>query len=335
MAEKVLVTGITGFIAKHVALKLLQSGYEVRGTVRQLGRAQEVRESFRGHLKCEEVGHLMINEAHLEADDGWASAMAGVDAVIHMASPFPIEQPADAQVLIRPAVDGTLRVLRMAKAAGVRRVIVTSSVAAVMDSARPGLQDERHWCDPDSPRTSAYGKSKMLAERAAWDFAREHGIDLTVINPGLVFGPPLDAHYGASVGVVKRVLRGLDPMMPQMGLVLVDVRCVAEMHLRALQRPQTAGRRYIAAAGTMTLPDLARLLKQTYPKRRIPTMRAPYWVLWLWSLWDAQVQAIMPDLGTLPQVSNAAAVRDLGITFRPPAEAVKATADWLIKAGEV
>ena len=223
----------------------------------------------------------------------------------------------------------------MARAAGVRRVIMTSSTATIVDAARDGVQDERDWVDPDAPTTSVTTRVKVQAERAAWDYAQRHDMQLTVINPGLILGPPLDRHYGASVAVISRILAGGDPMVPLVGLAFGDVRDVAEMHLRAMQRPMTAGKRYIGVAGTMTLPEIARLIKQTYPRRRIATLTAPRWLLQLYTLWDPQVQAILPMLGHIPRLSNLQARQDLGMAFASPADTVKATADWLVRFGQV
>ncbi len=335
MADHILLTGISGFIAKHVALKLLGAGYAVRGTLRRLDRAEEVRKALRPHLNAEAMERLSFVQADLEDDAGWSAAMADVAAVVHTASPFPVEQPKDAQVLIRPAVEGTLRVLKAAREAGVRRVILTSSTAAVVDGGVKGMQDETNWADLTRPDVSVYTRSKTLAERAAWEFARREGLALTVINPGFVLGPPLDANFGSSVGVVRRILRGRDPLVPMLGFVCVDVRDVAEMHLRALQRPETAGKRYLATSGSMTMPDMAHVLKQAHPGRRIPTGVAPKLVLRLLALFDPQIRAILPSLGQLHEVSNARAAAEMGMDFVPPADALKATADWLINAGAV
>ena len=335
MADLILLTGISGFIAKHVAVKLLGAGYAVRGTVRRLDRTDEVRVALKSHLEAEALDRLSFVQADLEADAGWAGAMAGVAAVVHTASPFPIEAPKDAQALIRPAVEGTGRVLTAARAAAVTRVVMTSSSVAVLDEAVHGVLDERNWADMTRPGVSAYTKSKTMAERAAWDFAGREGMALTAINPGFVLGPPLDGNFGASVGLVRRILRGRDPMLPRIGFVCVDVRDVAEMHLRALQRPGTAGKRYLSVAGSMTLIDMARVLKQTYPKRRIATMAAPKFVLQVLALFDAQIKASLPLLGYLPEMTNLRAREEMGMEFIPAADALLASADWLVRAGQV
>ena len=236
MAETVLLTGVSGFIAKHVALKLLNAGYNVRGTVRRLDRAAEIKAALQPYLS-ENAGQLSLVQADLESDAGWAEAMSGITAPVHTASPFPIAQPKDPAVVIRPAVEGTERVLKAAAAAGVTRVVLTSSTVAILNEAKADtLQDEADWCDVHLPSTTPYAKSKTLAERAAWEVAKARGLKLTTINPGLVLGPPLDEHYGSSLGLIERFLKGKDPMLPALGFPIVDVRDVAEMHLRALQR---------------------------------------------------------------------------------------------------
>ncbi|WP_333817383.1 SDR family oxidoreductase [Tabrizicola sp.] len=333
--DLVLLTGVSGFIAKHIALKLLNAGYAVRGTLRRMDRADEVRAALAPYL-TEHAGELSFVQADLESDAGWAEALAGVTALVHTASPFPLSQPKDPAQVIRPAVEGTERVLKAAAAAGVTRVVLTSSTAAVLNETKPDtLQDEADWCDTHLPTTTAYAKSKTLAERAAWEIAKARGLKLTTINPGLVVGPPLDEHYGSSLELVQRILKGKDPMMPPMGFPMVDVRDVAEMHLRALQRPETIGRRYIAASGSMAMVDMGRTLKAAYPTRRIPTREAPKPLVRLLALFDPSIRAILPKLGHLERVSNARAVKEMEMEFIAPKAALLAAADWLVRHGRI
>ncbi len=335
MAETVLLTGVSGFIAKHIALKLLNAGYRVRGTLRRMDRADEVRAALAPYL-TEHAGALTFVQADLESDAGWADAFQDVSALVHTASPFPIAQPKDPAIVIRPAVEGTERVLKAAAAAGVTRVVLTSSSVAVLNDAKPdSLQDEADWCDVHLPSTTPYAKSKTLAERAAWEIAKARGLKLTTINPGLVLGPPLDEHYGSSLGLVERFLKGRDPMLPSLGFPIVDVRDVAEMHLRALQRPETEGRRYIAASGSMAFVDMGRTLKAAYPTRRIPTREAPKAIVRFLSLFDPQIKSILPKLGHLERVSNARAVKEMAMEFIAPKTALLASADWLVKHGKI
>jgi len=333
--DVVLLTGVSGFIAKHVALKLLNAGYSVRGTLRRIDRADEVRAALAPYL-TEHAGELSFVQADLESDAGWADAFQGVTALVHTASPFPLTSPKDPASVIRPAVEGTERVLKAAAAAGVTRVVLTSSTVAVLNETKfDTLQDEADWCDTHLPTTSTYAKSKTLAERGAWEIAKARGLKLTTINPGLVVGPPLDEHYGSSLALVERILKGKDPMMPPFGFPMVDVRDVAEMHLRALQRPETAGRRYIASSGSMAMVDMARTLKAAYPTRRIPTREAPAFLVRLLALVDPALRTILPKLGHLERVSNARTVKEMGIEFIAPKAALLASADWLVKHGKI
>ncbi len=331
MTGTVLLTGASGFIAKHIALAALNRGLAVRGTLRNPGRAEEVRRALRPHLADPAaLDRLAFVPADLDQDAGWDAAMQGVGAVVHCASPFPIVQPDDPQALIGPAVDGTRRVLGAAARAGVGRVVLTSSVAAILDPRRSRVQDETDWCDPDAPGVSPYEASKTLAERAAWDMAQTQRLALTTINPGFVLGPPLDRHFGSSLGLVLRILRGRDPMLPPMGLPMVDVRDVADMHLRALERPGTAGRRYIAAAGSMWLADWGRVLKAEWPTRRIPTRTAPPWVVRLLALAQPDLCVTLPKLGRLDQVSATRAAQEMGMAFIAADQALLAAARWMV-----
>lgn len=216
--------------------------------------------------------------------------------------------------------------------ARIRRAIVTSSTVAVLNDNRTSVQGENDWCDLNAPATTAYAMSKTLAERAPWEFVAKEapGLQLTCINPGLVLGPPLDAHFGTSLRLVQRILRGRDPMLPMVGFVCVDVRDVAEMHLRAALRPETGGRRYLAAAGSMTMPDMALVLKIAYPLKRIPTRVAPLFAMKLLAMFDPTVRGILPSIGVLHEVSNARARHDMAMRSIEPADALLASADWLV-----
>jgi dihydroflavonol-4-reductase len=335
MAETVFLTGISGFIAKHLAARLLLAGYSVRGSVRRLDRAEEVRAALLPVVGADALLRLSFVALDLEQDAGWDTAMQGATALMHTASPFPVAQPKDPQDLIRPAVQGTLRALNAAVAAGISRVVLTSSTVAVTDTSVLELQDETNWCDPDAPDSSAYAQSKTLAERAAWEFAKTHGLQLTTINPGFVMGPPLDGHFGSSIGVIARVLRGKDPMVPMLDFPVVDVRDVAELHLRALQTPNVAGLRILAIAGHMTMPAMAAALKRAYPQPRIATRVAPMFVLKLLALFDPQIRAILPSVGAAHPLSNARARAMLTMQFIAPETALRASADWLITNAKV
>jgi dihydroflavonol-4-reductase len=330
--QTIVLTGISGFIAKHVALQLLGAGYAVRGTLRSPSRADEVRAAIAPHLTDpKSLEHLSFHTADLESDAGWPDAMAGADAVMHTASPFPIKSPKHPDDLIRPAVEGTRRVLTAAAAAGITRVILTSSTVAVYDETGPDRQDESNWCNLDAPGTSAYARSKTLAEKTAWELASSHGLQLTVINPGFVMGPPLDANFGSSIGLIRRFLSGKDPMLPDIAFSCVDVRDVAAAHLRALERPATAGKRFLTVAGEMRMPEMGRVLKAAYPDRKIATRKAPKMILRVLALFDAELRAALPMIGRAHPMSNARAKAELDMDFIPVDEALRASAAWLVQ----
>jgi len=331
----VVLTGISGFIAKRIAADLLEAGYRVRGTVRSLKRADEVRAAVLPALSDTSAldTRLTFAEADLTSDDGWMEAMDGAEALLHTASPFPLAQPKNEDEVIRPAVDGTLRALRAAQASGVRRVVLTSSIAAIMYSDRPSEGDvytEKDWTDTAHPTATAYVKSKTLAERAAWDFVAEHPeMALTTINPGLVAGRPMDAQYGTSLRVVERFFSGKDPVVPNFGLPVVDVEDVSAMHVAALERPHSAGSRYIAAEDFVMAPQMARWLAEAYPDRRIATRVAPKWLLRALSLFDAEVRTVLPTIDEVKAVSSAKAQDELGIAFTPSKDAILKSAAFI------
>lgn len=335
MNQTILVTGISGFIARHIALDLLRAGYRVRGTVRRMNRADEVRAALAPHLDPAALSRLSFVAADLGADADWAAAMGGVVTLVHTASPFPLTPPKDDDEVIRPALEGTLRVLGSAHAAGIRRVVLTSSVAAVTPANRSGTFDESSWADAKDPSTSAYSRSKILAERAAWDFAAAKGMALTTINPGFVFGAPLGDCDGTSVALVRRLMKGTDPLMAKVEYSVVDVTDIARMHLRAVQDPATAGKRYLGAAGTLSFVQMGRILKAAHPTRRIATRAAPSFLLRLMALFDTSLAQILPSLDKKIVISNTRAVTEMGMTFVPPADALRATADWLVRSGKV
>lgn len=336
MSDPILLTGASGFVARHILRELLEAGHRVRASVRSAERGA----ALLAALPEAQRDRVELVTLDLLADDGWAQAAAGCAAVVHTASPFPLAAPKDEGALIRPAVDGTLRALRAARDAGVGRVVLTSSIAAITSSDLPAgrqAHDERDWTDPAHRTATPYVRSKMLAERAAWDFvAREGaGIALTALNPAFVLGPLVGDHVGSSVGLVRRMLAGKDPMLPRFGLAVVDVRDVARAHVVALTRPETAGRRYVLAAGSLWLAEMGRVLKAAHPDRRIPVRTAPDLVIRALALLDPSLRTAARMLGTCDRLDAGAAARDLGIAFIAPDEALRATARDLIARGLV
>lgn len=338
---KVLLTGASGYIGKHIALQLVNQGYEVRASVRNFAKSSEVISAVTPHLLdvSNLESRLTFVELDLERDGGWSEALQGVDLLMHTASPFPLGSPKDENDLIRPAVDGTLRALKAAHAAGVKRVILTSSVAAVYGIELPKgatAFDESKWTDVNHPiGRGAYTKSKTLAERAAWDYVKNSApeIALTTINPVLVLGAPLDKNFGSSISLVERILKGKDPMLPDLRFSIVDVRDVAQMHVQAIKNDATKGERILAASGTMSFVEIAQYLKSIYPKSKIKTGQAPTALIKILSLFDSSIKGIIPMLGKPMATSGAKATRVLGISFIPVEVTLRESAAYLIKNG--
>jgi dihydroflavonol-4-reductase len=337
----VLLTGASGYIGKHITLQLLNQGYEVRASVRSLNKSAEVINAVKPSLLDSSNLDLRLTfvELDLEKDSGWESALKGIDVLMHTASPFPLTSPKDENDLIRPAVEGTLRALRAAKNAGVKRVILTSSVAAIYGRELPSgtfAYDETMWTDVEHPvGRVAYTKSKTLAEQAAWNFIKNDApeISLTTINPVLVLGAPLDKNFGSSISLVERVLKGSDPMLPDLKFAIVDVRDVAKIHVDAIKNENTKGERIIASSETRSFVEIAKFLKSRYPKSKVKSAQAPTFMIRMLSLFDGSIKPILPQLGKPMNVSGAKAQRLLSINYIPVEITLKESADFLIKNG--
>jgi nucleoside-diphosphate-sugar epimerase len=335
----VLVTGGSGFIGSHCILQLLAAGHRVRTTVRSLNRESEVRELLRVG-GAEPGSALSFHVADLEKDAGWAEAVAGCEYVLHVASPFPKNLPRHEDELIVPAREGALRVLRASRNAAVKRVVLTSSFAAIGYGHKPqGTPfDETDWTDPTSEGVTAYAKSKTLAERAAWEFmAREGGsLELSVVNPVLVFGPVLGADYSTSILLLQRMMDGAMPGCPRLSFGIVDVRDVADLHLRAMTSPAAKGERFLSVAGdSMSIVDIAKVLRERLgvSAKRVPTRVLPDLVVGLFSFLDPAVKQILPELGKVKNASNEKARRVLGWAPRSNADSIVATAESLLRLG--
>ena len=338
---RVLVTGGTGFVGAHCLVQLLAAGHETRATIRDLKRESDVRAMLR-HGGAGEVGErLTLAQANLSADAGWADAAAGCDYVLHVASPFPSTVPKDENELIGPARNGALCVLKAARDAGVKRVVMTSSFVAIGYGApkdRTAVFTERDWSNLDDPTVQAYPKSKTIAERAAWDFiAREGGeLELAVVNPVLILGPVLGPDVSSSIVLVKRLMDGAMPGCPDISFGGVDVRDVADLHLRAMINPAARGERFIATSGDFaTIRQFAQMLKDGLgpAARKVPTRQLPAWLMRVVGLFDPEVRGILPELGKRKNASNEKARRLLGWAPRSPAEAIVATARSLSELG--
>jgi nucleoside-diphosphate-sugar epimerase len=330
----VLVTGASGFVAVHCIVQLLASGYRVRATVRSLAREADVRAMLeRGGTTPGD--RLALVEADLESDTGWSEAVYGCEYVLHVASPFPAGVPDHPDDLIVPARDGALRVLAAARAAGAKRVVLTSSFAAIGYGHPPGTGpfDETYWSSVDGPG-SAYVKSKTLAERAAWDFvAREGGIELSVVNPVFVLGPALGPDLSASIQVIKRMLDGGMPGAPRLDFGAVDVRDVADLHLRAMTHPQARGERFLCSAGEfLSLLEMGAILRRRLggAARRVPTRELPDGLLRAAGLFSRSVREILPELGKRKSGTSDKARRLLGWSPRSNEECIAATGESLL-----
>lgn len=317
MSKRVLVTGASGFVAGHVVAELRRHGYTIRGTARK-----------------PVDGLDDVVPADLSREEGWRDAVAGCDYVVHVASPFPRNAPKHEDDVIRPAVDGTLRVLRAAVDAGVERVVMTSSLVAVSCGHPNGpVRTEADWAVLN--RCTPYTRSKALAELAAWDFAVRAGLDLVTLTPGMVFGPLHKPSAGTSVDVIRRLLNRNVPSSPPMGFAVTDVRDVATGHRLALETPAAAGNRYILAGEHMWMKDVAAVLAEEFNPRgyRVPTGEVPQWFTHVLKRFDPSVRLAMDHVGRHELVSSDKARSELGWTLRPARETIVDTGYSLIEHG--
>ena len=337
---RVLVTGGTGFVGAHCLIQLLAAGHETRATVRDLARESDVRAMLRQGGTNEVDKRLTLFRADLNANAGWAEAVVGCDYVLHVASPYPSTVPKDENELIAPARDGALRVLRAARDAGVKRVVLTSSFAAIGygTKGRTTAFTEEDWTNLNDPSLLPYQKSKTIAEREAWDFiARQGGgLELAVVNPVGVLGPVLGPDYSTSILLVKRLLDGTMPGCPDIWFGAVDVRDVVDLHLKAMTDPAARGERFLANGGDfVSVLQIVQILKDGAgdAARKIPTRPLPNWLMRMVALFDPAVKGVLPELGKRKNASNEKARRLLGWAPRSTRDAVLATARSLLELG--
>ena len=308
--EKVLVTGASGYIAEHCIIELLKNGYAVKGSLRNMNREQEVRTAIKTAI---DDSNLEFCELDLLKDDGWSDAMVDCDFVMHLASPFVLENPKDENELIKPAKEGTLRALNAAKKAGIKRVVITSSTAAVNSHMRNGISDHNTWTDVNSKYVTPYQKSKTIAEKAAWDFfngqSDDNKMEMAVVNPGGVMGPQLGKDLdGASTQIISQLISGKFPMIPALSFPFVDVRDVAKLHLKAMITPEANGKRFIAAHTNPTwMHEIAEILYNA-GYNKIKLKKAPSFMLKLIGLIDNQTRSLIPMLNKYVPTDNSQTV---------------------------
>lgn len=341
MADRVLVTGGSGFVGAHCTAALLAAGYDVRATVRSPARSAGVRAQLEAAGLEDPGDRLEFAIADLTADEGWVQAAEGCRYVLHVASPFPTRQPKDPEELIVPARDGVLRVLRAARSAGVERVVQTSSFAAIGYGHEPTSRafTEEDWTELDAGRpVSAYVRSKTIAERAAWDDVAEHGgPTLATVNPVGILGPVLGPDVSSSVELIRMVRDGRLPRLPDVWFGIVDVRDVAALHLLAMTRPEAAGERFLAIAGdVMSAQQVATFIRARMREtmseeaaRRVPTKVMPAWMLRAVAPFSRTVRDALPDIGVRRRASAEKARTVLGWEPRTRETALAATIDTL------
>lgn len=317
MTKTVLVTGGTGFVGTHIIFQLLQRGYNVKTTIRSLGSKSKVIDTlkFNGLTTFD---NLTFVEADLSKDDNWDLAMKGCNYVLSVASPVFFNIPKDENEVIRPAVEGIIRVLKAAQNAGAKRVVMTSNFGAVGFSNKNSniTTTEEDWTNPNEKGLSAYEKSKLLAERAAWDFIKKEGgnLQFTTINPVAILGPSLSAHISGSFGLIEHLLNGSMKAIPNIPLNIVDVRDVADLHIRAMTNPKANGERFIASAdGQISMPEIAALIKNKKPDiaKNISTKTVPNWIIYLAALFNKQAKEAALLLRMSRNVSNTKAKKTL------------------------
>ncbi len=339
MAKAVLVTGGTGYIAGELIRQLLAKGWTVHTTVRNKAKSEAM---LRKRVGGPDDGAFRVFQAELMDDAGWAEAVAGCTHVAHVASPIAAAPPKHEDDMIVPAREGTLRVLRFAKEAGVQRFVQTSSMAAVAygRSEKVYTVDESDWTDIAHPDITPYVKSKTISERAARDWIAEHGagMEFVSVNPAMVLGPVDDADFSPSVEAVKQVLNGSMPMAPDLGFAIVDTRDCADLHVRCLEEPGLAGERFLAAGRFMKIIDIAEVLRARLPSehtRKVPTKVMPNWMVSMLALVNPGVRSIRNEIGKTRNVDASHARERLGWETREVEESIVDCAKSLIDHGVV
>lgn len=334
--KSVLLTGITGFLGSHTAIQLLNRGYKVVGTLRNKERIDSIRAAIGQHVS--NIDHLSFAEADLSDSAVWNELTKNMDYVQHIASPFPRRLPENENDLIAPAKNGTLNILKSAADNGVKRVVMTSSLAAVAyGKSKHELSrvfTENDWTDETNKSdTAPYIRSKTIAEKAAWAFLQQNksAMELTTVLPGAILGPVLENDFGTSANIVVNILQGRAPALPKIGFDIVDVRSVADLQIRAMEMPNAAGNRYIASSGYLTFKEIALLLRAHYPDRKIPAGELPNFAARLFSVFEPSLKPVLLDLGIKRKTYIGKAKSELNWAPLPLKEAVTACAESLFQ----
>ena len=336
--KTVLVTGSSGFIGSHIVIQLLEKGYAVRGTVRSLDRTDSMKQMISYKAKIDDLSFV---ECDLTSDNGWDDAMQGIDYVLHIASPIPRTSPKDPNDLIIPATEGALRAVKAAEKAGVERFVMTASTACIVYGyGNTGKTfTEADWSDPDGNDNTSYTRSKTIAEKTVREYiaSRESQMSFCTIHPGAVLGPVLEKDYGTSAEIVLKLLKGDFPGIPKMGFPLVDVRDVADLHIKAMEAENVDGERFLCANDFMWIGEIADVLRQSHPQfaNKLPTMKLANWMVKLAALFDPVTASVLNELGIRRDCDSSKSKNILNWNPRSNEEAIKATADSLIKQGLV
>jgi nucleoside-diphosphate-sugar epimerase len=336
----VLVTGASGFVGKWTTIRLLQAGHAVRGTIRSAAKAEQVRAAARAEAGAAALDRLELVAADILDDRGWAEAMRGVSAVMHVATAIRADEPKDASLVIRPALEGTERVLRFTHAAGIRRFVMTSSIATV--GYGHGHARGRHVYDEtwftrfeDMRWTWAYCIGKTRAERATWEFARANGMEVTTIHPGAIIGPALDDDASISIMMVTGLFDNSLPALPRNGFSIVDVRDVADMHVAALEKPEAIGERYLATAEYVPFPRVAEMVQELYPDYRLLRRHVPDWIMFMMAWFGGPVRQIINDIGRETVFDGSKGERLMGHAYIPVRQSLFDTAESGFRLGLV
>lgn len=336
MKTKVLLTGITGFLGSHTAIQLLEKGYEVIGTLRSENRIEAIKKVIGKHIK--NVDNLKFAVADLNNSHVWDNLMQGVDYVQHIASPFPRTLPKNDDELVVPAKNGVQNILEAAARNKVKRVVLTSSTAAIVygkeKSKRNGTFNEENWTDENNLKdTTPYFRSKTIAEKLAWDFLKnsQNGLELSVVCPGAILGPVLEEDFGTSANIVIKLLDGSTPALPKIGFDMVDVRSVADLQIKAMETPKAANERFIASAGFLSFAEVANILRSAYPNKKIPKFSMPNFFVKLYANFDKDIKPVLLDLGVERRLNHSKAEKLLGWQPIPVKDAVLSCAESVME----